>query len=96
MAIYEVSLTIRKDNSDSKISYYERWLSNPIRHEPYFQPIFEQVFVRDVSIAPEPQDQWYVLIYAKGNGKQFEKTSFTKGRQLIREFVNDENLHIKD
>ena len=95
MALYEVSLTIRKDNSDSKISYYERWLMNPISHAPYFTPIFERVFKRDIAMNPESQEQWYVLIHSTG-GKKFEKTSFAFGRKLIREVLNNENLYIKD
>jgi hypothetical protein len=92
MPLYEVSLTIKKVDSDSKLSYYEKWLLNEIRHEPYFEPILEKVFKRDTSIASEPQDQWYVLIHSTG-GKANKESSFKYGRKLIREFHGECGLY---
>ena len=88
--LYEVSLCIRKVKTSSKLSYYERWLINGITHNPYFQPILDTVFERNVRIAPEPESQWYLLVEAPGSSTKHEAAAFKKGRELIREHLKNE------
>ena len=97
--LYEVSLCIRNENSASKLSYYERWLINRISPAPYFQPILKQVFKRNLGVAAEPQDQWYVLV--DSGVKDDQQKAFRDGRKLIRDFFegglfNNNSLCIKD
>ena len=102
--LYEISLKIRiKDESHEK-SYYEVWRMNVKYCETFFSPILDDVRKRpEPSIKmPEKSDIYQVLVDAGSrNDVKDKKAAFTKGRKLIRDYLegsllNKGSLVIKD
>jgi hypothetical protein len=91
---YEVHLKIRKKNEKRELSYFEAWRIECRSFLPYQKPVLGVVFKQEwphTAPPPDPNDVYMVLVEAKTSSSKDEAEAFTKGRSLIREYLNQQN-----
>ena len=88
--IYEIHLKLRIKNESREISYFEAWRMEGKTFMPYEKPILEEVFPQIVPShfkPSEPSDVYMVLIKAEDTSSKELKRVFTRGRNLIRDYL---------
>ena len=92
--IYEVHLKIRKKNERRELSYFEAWrVEGPKTFMPYEKPILNVVFLHKWPYntpPPEPSDVYMVLVEAKTSSTKDEAKAFIDGRNLIRNYLEQQ------
>jgi hypothetical protein len=93
--IYEIHLKLRIKNESREISYFEAWRMEGKCFLPYDNPILEQVFKQKWPLEgkippPEPSDVYMVLVEAENTSSKELKRVFTKGRNLIKDYLTEQ------
>jgi hypothetical protein len=88
--IYEVHLKLRIKKEAREISYFEAWRIEVKCFMPYDNPILNVVFPHETPphFKPsEPSDVYMVLVEATDTSSKELKRVFTKGRNLIKDYL---------
>ena len=88
--IYEIHLKLRIKNESREISYFEAWRMESRSFLPYQVPLMETVFKQEWALnipPPEPSDVYMVLVEAENTSSKELKRVFTRGRNLIRDYL---------
>lgn len=91
--IYEIHLKLRIKREAREISYFEAWRMEGKCFMPYDNPILNVVFEQIVPShfkPPEPSDVYMVLVEAKDTSSKELKRVFTRGRNLIKDYLAEQ------
>ena len=90
--IYEIHLKIRLKNEPYEKSYFEAWRMESKSFLPYTNPILEKVFTQEWPHKippPENNDIYMVLVMASSSSPKELNRVFTRGRNLIRDYIKE-------